>query len=208
MEAFCQRKILLGTGFVACFAQGLENFSGVGHLGSCWLSCFPAPPIGGFFSGFTSRSMTDPTKKPAEWEQIRRGDQRVAYASLNLAQEFAGAGGVPFRYRLSSCRSTPEGMRCAMLGILVHGDNHFIARGPLPDRETAIALVRHWSLIQIGASTPYPLDRWLIVSRAFRENLEWAVVVPGDGEISPAVARLLDELSARGIVIHMVKPTR
>ena len=35
-----------------------------------------------------------------------------------------------------------------MLGILVHGDNHFIARGPLPDRETAIALVRHWSLIQ------------------------------------------------------------
>ena len=89
-----------------------------------------------------------------------------------------------------------------MLGILVHGDNHFIARGPLPDRETAIALVRHWSLIPIGASTPYPLDRWLIVSRAFRENLEWAVVVPGDGEISPPVARLLDELSARGIVIH------
>ena len=27
-----------------------------------------------------------------------------------------------------------------MVGILVHGDNHFIARGPLPDRETALAL--------------------------------------------------------------------
>ena len=89
-----------------------------------------------------------------------------------------------------------------MVGILVHGDNHFIARGPLPDREVAIALVRHWSLIQIGAATPHPLDRWLIVSRAFRENLEWAVVVPGDGEMSPAVTRLLDELSARGIAIH------
>jgi hypothetical protein len=89
-----------------------------------------------------------------------------------------------------------------MVGILVHGDNHFIACGPLPDRELAIALVRHWSLIQIGAATPPPLDGWHIVSRAFRENLEWAVVVPGDGQISPAVARLLDELSARRITIH------
>jgi len=89
-----------------------------------------------------------------------------------------------------------------MVGILVHGDNHFIVRGPLPDREIAIGLVRHWSLIQIGAATPYPLDQWLIVSRAFRENLEWAVLVSGDGEMSPAVAQLLDELSARGIAIH------
>jgi hypothetical protein len=89
-----------------------------------------------------------------------------------------------------------------MVGILVHGDNHFIVRGPLPDREVALALIRHWSLIQIGATTPLPLDQWQIVSREFRENLEWAVVVPGDDEMSPAVTRLLDELSARGITIH------
>jgi hypothetical protein len=89
-----------------------------------------------------------------------------------------------------------------MVGILVHGDNHFIVRGPLPAWEVALALVRHWSLIQIGATTPPPLDRWHIVSRAFRENLEWAAVIPGDGEISPAVTTLLDELSARGITIH------
>jgi hypothetical protein len=89
-----------------------------------------------------------------------------------------------------------------MVGILVHGDNHFIVRGPLPDREVALALVRHWTLIQIGATTPPPLDRWQIVSREFRENLEWAVLVPGDGEISPAVTKLLDELSARGLHIH------
>ena len=89
-----------------------------------------------------------------------------------------------------------------MVGILVHGDNHFIVRGPLPDRATALALVRHWSLIQIGAATPPSLDRWRIVSREFRENLEWAVVVPGDGATSPAVTTLLDELSARGIAIH------
>jgi len=89
-----------------------------------------------------------------------------------------------------------------MVGILVHGDNHFISRGPLPDRLLALALVRHWSLIQIGAVTPPPLDRWLITSREFRENLTWAVIVPGDGEISLAVTRLLEELSARGVTVH------
>ncbi len=89
-----------------------------------------------------------------------------------------------------------------MVGILVHGDNHFIVRGPLPDREVALALIRHWSIIQIGATTPPSLDRWNIVSREFRENLKWAVVVPGDSGISPAVTSLLHELSARGITIH------
>jgi hypothetical protein len=91
-----------------------------------------------------------------------------------------------------------------MVGILVAGDNHFIVHGPLPDRTTALALVRHWSLIQIGGSMPVELAGWRIVSREFRENLEWAVLVPGNGEMSPAVATLLGELSARGITIHSV----
>ena len=89
-----------------------------------------------------------------------------------------------------------------MVGILVHGNNHFIVRGPMPDRRAALALVRHWSLIQIGAMTPQDLKNWRISSREVRENLEWAVVVPGDGELSPAVEVLLQELSARGITIH------
>ena len=89
-----------------------------------------------------------------------------------------------------------------MLGILVLGDNHFIVRGPLPGFGTARALARHWSVIQIGAAMPPALTQWRISSREFRENLEWAVIVPGDGEISPAVAELLDELSARGIEIR------
>jgi hypothetical protein len=88
------------------------------------------------------------------------------------------------------------------VGILVHGDNHFIVRGPLPDPEVALALVRHWSLIQIGGTTPPSLNRWRIVSREFRENLEWAIIVPGDAEMSPAVATLLGELSARGITVR------
>ena len=89
-----------------------------------------------------------------------------------------------------------------MLGILVHGDNHFIVRGPSPNAETARALARHWSVIQIGAATPPALARWTISSREFREDLKWAVIVPGEGETSPAVAQLLDELSARGVAIH------
>jgi hypothetical protein len=92
-----------------------------------------------------------------------------------------------------------------MLGILVHGDNHFIVRGPLPGDETARALARHWTIIQIGkTAAPIDLQRWRISTREFREELQWAVIVPGDGETSPAVAELLDELSARGIAIHRI----
>jgi len=89
-----------------------------------------------------------------------------------------------------------------MTGILVHGDNHFIVRGPRPDRAAAIALVQHWSLIQIGQETPPSLQQWEIISRAFREDLEWAVIVPGQGEVSSAVAQLLSELSARGVAVE------
>jgi hypothetical protein len=89
-----------------------------------------------------------------------------------------------------------------MLGILVIGNNHFIVRGPLPNRETALALAQHWSIIQIGRTTPVALQQWHISTKEYREDLKWAVIVPGDGEISPAVALLLSELEGRGITIH------
>ena len=88
-----------------------------------------------------------------------------------------------------------------MVGILVHGDNHFIVRGPRPNFATAMELARHWSVIQIGARTPPHLAGWSISTREFREDLEWAIVVPGEGERNPAVAQLLDELRARGISV-------
>jgi hypothetical protein len=88
-----------------------------------------------------------------------------------------------------------------MIGILVHGDNHFIVRGPAPDRETALALVRQWSIIRIGGATPSCLEKWRISTREFREDLEWAIVVPGEKETSLAVSQLLAELEARGIAI-------
>lgn len=87
-----------------------------------------------------------------------------------------------------------------MLGILVHGDNHFIVDGPRPDRQQALSLVRQWLVIQIGAAPPIP--GWEIRAKAFRENLEWAVIVQGESENSKAVVELLDELAARGIVIE------
>ena len=88
-----------------------------------------------------------------------------------------------------------------MVGILVHGNNHFILAGPRPDENAALALARHWSIIQIGAPKSQTLDQWQIRAKEFRENLEWAVIVPGDREISPGAAELLSELSARGVAI-------
>ena len=86
-----------------------------------------------------------------------------------------------------------------MLGILVHGDNHFIVEGPAaPDRETARRLTWRWEVPQLGAAAAEP-TAWRIITTAFRENLEWAIVLPGDNPVTPAVRQLLDELAARGI---------
>jgi hypothetical protein len=89
-----------------------------------------------------------------------------------------------------------------VIGLLVHGDNHFVTFGPLPNRMTALELVQHWSLIQIGAEIPAHLKDWQITTKAFREELQWAVLVPGEQAPSAPVAQLLAELAARGIRIH------
>jgi hypothetical protein len=89
-----------------------------------------------------------------------------------------------------------------MVGILVCGDNHFIVRGPRPTPATALALARHWSVIRIGARLPESLAPWTITTREFRENLQWAIVIAGRSQPSPAVAQLLTELQARGVKIE------
>jgi hypothetical protein len=89
-----------------------------------------------------------------------------------------------------------------MVGILVHGNNHFIVSGPLPEEAQAVALARHFSVVQIGAPIPAACGAWQIRAKEFRENLQWAVIVPGDRNASPGVVALLEELSARGIAIH------
>jgi hypothetical protein len=95
-----------------------------------------------------------------------------------------------------------------MVGILVHGNNHFILSGPLPDEATALALVRYWSIIQISEAKSSSFGQWEMRSREFRENLEWAVIVPGDREVSPGVAQLLGELSTRGVDIRRLPTSR
>ena len=85
-----------------------------------------------------------------------------------------------------------------MVGILVHGNNHFILSGPLPDDATALALVRHWSIVQIGEAKSSSCGQWQIRSKEFRENLEWAVIVPGDRETSPGVEQLVENFQLAG----------
>jgi hypothetical protein len=89
-----------------------------------------------------------------------------------------------------------------MVGILVHGNNHFILSGPMPDDASALALARHWSITQIGELKSPSFGGWQIRSREFRENLEWAVIVQGDREASAGVSQLLEELSVRGVAIR------
>ena len=93
-----------------------------------------------------------------------------------------------------------------MVGILVFGNNHLILAGPEPDERTALSLVRHWSVIQIGAKDDREkslgYEKWEIRTKEFRENLEWAVLVRGDGETSLAVTQLLKDISARGVCIR------
>lgn len=89
-----------------------------------------------------------------------------------------------------------------MVGILVQGNNHFILSGPSRDEDTALALARYWSVSEIGESKSSSFEQWEIRSKEFRENLEWAVIVPGDRETSPGVAELLQELCALGVAIR------
>jgi hypothetical protein len=52
-----------------------------------------------------------------------------------------------------------------MVGILVHGNNHFILSGPLPDE------VRHWSIVQIDEAKSSSFGQWQIRWKESRENL-------------------------------------
>ncbi|HUQ91707.1 MAG TPA: hypothetical protein VM120_08495 [Bryobacteraceae bacterium] len=88
-----------------------------------------------------------------------------------------------------------------MLGILVHGANHFIVNGPRPSWAHALLLSRKWEMPVPGTQPPWPpeLDQWSICTKAFREDLEWALVLPSEEPHSPAVAQLLEELEGRGV---------
>lgn len=55
-----------------------------------------------------------------------------------------------------------------MVGILIHGNNHFILSGPLPDEAAALALVRHWSIVQIGEAKSSSFGQWQIRSKVSR----------------------------------------
>jgi len=89
-----------------------------------------------------------------------------------------------------------------MVGILVHGNNHFVLSGPEPTEEEAIRIAREFSVVEIGKPPASTFEKWEIRSKEFRENLEWAIVVPADTEITKGVSQLLGELAERGLVIR------
>ena len=92
-----------------------------------------------------------------------------------------------------------------MLGILVYGDNHLILSGPRPSVEEARMLARRagMSLVtEIGGTAAGVPEPWRISTKEFRENLEWAVVVPGGPAMTAAVRRLLNEMMARGVKVE------
>ena len=89
-----------------------------------------------------------------------------------------------------------------MVGILVHGNNHYILSGPRPTAGEAVALVRNWSVVQIGELKSQKFGQWEIRNKEVRENLQWAVILPGDRDTSPGVLQLLAEIAARGVEIQ------
>ncbi len=89
-----------------------------------------------------------------------------------------------------------------MVGILAHGNNHYILSGPPPNDEQAVALARYWSVVRIGELKSASWRQWTIRDKEFRENLEWAVLVQGERPTSPGVTELLAELAARGIEVR------
>lgn len=86
-------------------------------------------------------------------------------------------------------------------GLLVHGSNHFIVNGRRPSMLEARALARFWELPMPGAVLSPALAEWSICTKAFRENLTWAVVLAGDAKPTEAVTVLLEELAGRGVGI-------
>jgi hypothetical protein len=63
-----------------------------------------------------------------------------------------------------------------MVGIVVHGNNHYILSGPVPDHADALALVRHWSIVQIGKAKSSTFGQWQIRSKEFRFAQSWCSV--------------------------------
>ena len=89
-----------------------------------------------------------------------------------------------------------------MVGILVHGNNHYILSGPRPTAGEAVALSRNWSVVQIGELKSQKFRQWELRNNEVRENLQWAVILPGDRDTSPGVLQLLAEIAARGVEIQ------
>lgn len=84
-------------------------------------------------------------------------------------------------------------------GLLTHRDNHHILQGPCPTPDQARRLVFELEYPDpLRRSSPL-LTEWTVLTRAFRDKLQWAVVVGNEESCGEAVRVLLKELAARGV---------
>jgi len=63
-------------------------------------------------------------------------------------------------------------------------------------------MAREFNLVKVAKAPVNSFEKWEIRNKEFRENLEWAVVVPADTEMTHGVSQLLGELAERGVVIR------
>ena len=83
-----------------------------------------------------------------------------------------------------------------------------MVRGPEPTVSEARLLVRRWEFptVEDLLSPPVPDPRWQISVKEFREDLQWAIVLPAETEPTDAVRQLLSELKHRGVSILYALP--
>ncbi|MCW5963936.1 MAG: hypothetical protein KIT83_07850 [Bryobacterales bacterium] len=84
-------------------------------------------------------------------------------------------------------------------GLLVHRGNHHILDGPHPDAAEARRLLFELEYPDPTREPWAMRKQWRVRTKAFREQLCWAVVVGTEEACGQPVRELLKELAARGV---------
>ena len=80
-------------------------------------------------------------------------------------------------------------------------EQSFYFAGAATEQSRGAPLADNWRLVQIGEVKPTKFEQWEICFKEYRESLQWAMILPGERETSPAVVELLAELARRGVAI-------
>lgn len=110
--------------------------------------------------------------------------------------------GPPFTPLHAGTDAADENVGCAgqvTIGLLVHRDNHHVLAGPCPSPQEARRLVFELEYPD-PLREPWPQRAtWSILRKAYRDRLQWAVVVGSREACGEPVRELLKELAARNV---------